>query len=393
VAVTAQVWLIFQISGGKGQNPAQALQYLFVNIRRAFSLLLGLTLAAALIMVARTRPALSLPNQPPGPAADNEALPTPDLVESRQRGVALGLFAEDVSFSYEPLIREIAAAGASHISLIVPLYQTHGASTTLALHTRLSPTLEAVADAIRLARRAGLEVTLFPIIRLSQPRDPLEWRGTLKPESRDAWFASYGALLADLASLASLTGASRLVVGSELSTLDGDLKHWRPLLERVRALFPGTLMYSANWDHYQDARLFELVDELGVVAYFKLREPNQPSDVETLTQGWRRLRRELERNLDGYGKPWVLSELGYRSRVNATAAPWDEGSGGEPDAAEQLRAYQAFRAAWLGDDKGSSRMAGLYMWNWYGYGGPQTTSYTPRGKPAVDVVRQILEDL
>jgi len=23
-------------------------------------------------------------------------------------------------------------------------------------------------------------------------------------------------------------------------------------------------MYSANWDHYQDARLYDLVDEIGV---------------------------------------------------------------------------------------------------------------------------------
>jgi hypothetical protein len=351
--------------------------------------LLGLASAGTLAAVAR--PAHSLPSLSQDPAAEPQALPSTESVEAKQRGIALGLFAEDVSFSYEPLIREIAAVGATHISLIVPLYQTHGGSTKLALHTRFSPSLEAVADAIRLARRAGLEVTLFPIVRLSQPRDPQEWRGTLKPENRDAWFASYGALLADLASLAAVPGTSRLVVGSELSTLDGDLERWRPLLARVRALYPGILMYSANWDHYQDARLFELVDELGVVAYFKLREANQPSDVDSLTQGWLRLRREIERNLDGYGKPWVLSELGYRSRVGASAAPWEESSGGVPDAAEQLRAFQAFRKAWA--SPGSSHMAGLYVWNWYGYGGPQTTSYTPRGKPAVDVIRGILEDL
>jgi hypothetical protein len=356
-------------------------------------ILLALPLALSLCAATLSRQAHSLPSQPHEPPDEDRSLPQPEYVENKQRGVALGLFAEDVSFSYEPLLREIAAVGATHVSLIVPLYQTHGGSTTLSLHTRLSPSLEAIADAIRMARRAGLEVTLFPIVRLAQPRHPLEWRGTLTPENRDAWFASYGALLADLASLAALTDASRLVVGSELSTLDGDLARWRPLLKRIRALFSGTLMYSANWDHYEDVRLFELVDELGVVAYFKLREPNQPSDVDSLTRGWQRVRREIERNLDGYGKPWVLSELGYRSRVGATAAPWDEGSGGDPDPAEQQRAFQAFRNAWTADERSSSRMAGLYVWNWYGYGGPQTTSYTPRGKPAVDVIRQILEEL
>ena len=38
--------------------------------------------------------------------------------QPKQRGVALGLFAEDVSFSYAPLLREVAALGASHVALI-----------------------------------------------------------------------------------------------------------------------------------------------------------------------------------------------------------------------------------------------------------------------------------
>jgi hypothetical protein len=362
-----------------------------MNHRHAF--LIGPCLALLLIVEAPGARSLPATNQMDEPS-DSSPVPPPPVPETadvKQRGVALGLFAEDVSFSYEPLLKEIAALGATHVALIVPWYQTHGASTVLKLHTRFSPSLEATADAIRLARRAGLEVTLFPIVRLSEPRNPKEWRGTLAPADRKAWFASYGDRLADLASLGALTGASRLVVGSELSSLDGDLSHWRPLIERTRALFSGTLMYSANWDHYQDARLFDLVDEIGVVAYFNLREPDGPSDVPALTARWRSLRREIESNLAAYAKPFVFSELGYRSRSGSTAAPWDEVKGGVPDVDEQARAFQAFRQAWTVG--GPSRLAGLYLWNWYGYGGPATTGYTPRGKPAVDVVRQILDEL
>jgi hypothetical protein len=344
------------------------------------------------IPAARSLPAHSQMGEP----ANSSSLATaavPEAADVKQRGVALGLFAEDVSFSYAPLLQEIAALGATHVSLVVPFYQVNGASTALKLHTRLSPSLEAIADAIRLSRRAGLEVTLFPIVRLCEPRSPKEWRGTLAPADRDAWFASYGSLLADLASLGALTGASRLAVGSELSSLDSDLARWRPLVERMRALFAGTLMYSANWDHYQDARLYELVDEIGLVAYFNLRENDGPSDVPALTARWRSLRREIELNLGAYAKPLVLTELGYRSRTGATAAPWDETPGGVPDVDEQTRAFQAFRQAWIAHGPTPSRLAGLYLWNWYGYGGPATTSYTPRGKPAVEVVRQILDEM
>ncbi|HEX7508235.1 MAG TPA: hypothetical protein VF550_15770 [Polyangia bacterium] len=359
-------------------------------------LVLGLVAFTAVGFLAGRAASLPVRELPAaGPESSAQPLPSRRRVnrDPVQRGVALGLFAEDVSFSYAPLLAEIAALGASHVALVVPLYQTHGASTQLRLHTRFSPTLEAIADAIRDARRAGLEVTLFPIVRLTDPRSPEEWRGTLKPSDPDAWFASYGQMVGDLASLATLTGATRLIIGSELSSLDGDLEHWSKLISFVRAVFSGSLVYSANWDHYQDARLFDLVDELGVTAYFGLRKLSAPSDVQTLTASWRRIGRNIESDLAKYNKPFVFTEVGYRSRAGATAAPWDESSGGTADLAEQQRGFEAFRLAWTEPLAARARLDGLYIWNWYGYGGPGTTSYTPRGKPAVMTIKQILADL
>jgi hypothetical protein len=333
------------------------------------------------------------------PASPAELSPSPMTEAHRaasgpcQRGVALGLFAEDVSFSYAALLDEIVALGASHVALVVPLYQVNATSTKLGLHTRFSPTLETVADTIRYANRTGLEVTVFPIVRLSHPRSPSEWRGTLAPSNRDAWFASYTDQLGDLASIAMLTGATRLVVGSELSSLDGDLERWGKLITLIRAVFSGTLVYSANWDHYQDTRLFDLVDEMGVVGYFNLREPAGASDVHALAARWRTIAREIESNLARYDKPFVFTEVGYRSRHGATAAPWDETPGGIADPAEQQRGFEAFRLAWTARETSHARLDGLYVWNWYGYGGPQTTSYTPRGKPAVSTIKQIMLDL
>lgn len=339
---------------------------------------------------------------PPGTDADTEASPAREPPEPparqgpatwgpprRQKGVALGLFAEDVSFSYAPLLAEIAALGATHVALIVPIYQEHGASTSLYLHTRYSPSLEVVADTARLARREGLEVTLFPIVRLERPRTPTEWRGTLAPADEAAWFKSYEKLLGSLAALGSFTGASRLVVGSELSTLDGHVDAWRALITRVRAVFSGTLVYSANWDHYRDAGVLDLVDEAGITGYFDLRKPDGPADVASLAARWRLVRGTLEAWAATRKQPWLLTELGYRSRAGASSTPWDETAGGTPDLDEQRRAFLAFRLAF---SEGGT-LAGLYVWNWYGYGGPGTLGYTPRGKPAEAEVKQLLEAL
>jgi hypothetical protein len=320
-------------------------------------------------------PTGTLPSPPPLPPAPID----------RQRGVALGLFAEDVSFSYGPLLAEIVALGATHISLVVPLYQTDATTHDIGLHTRYSPTLAALAEVARAAKRDGLQVTIFPIIRLSSPGAG-QWRGTLAPRDRGAWFRRYGELLGELGAVASVTGAARLVVGSELSTLEGDLDHWRPVIDRVRAVFPGKLVYSANWDHYRSTALYDLVDEDGISGYFNLRDASAPVDDATLDAGWRRARQDIEAWRAGRTHPFVFTELGYRSRKGVTASPWDESPGGTPDLDEQRRAFASFRRVWAT----AAVLEGIYIWNWYGYGGLNTTSYTPRGKPAELEVRTLL---
>lgn len=334
--------------------------------------------------------AIGVPPAPPDGAPPLPPAPSPQ----KQRGVALGLFAEDVSFSYLPLLEEIAALGATHVALVVPMYQVHGGSSKLRWHTRLSPTMGATAEAVRAAHRAGLAVTLFPIVRLETPRAG-EWRGNLAPEDPDQWFDSYQNLLGDLAAVATLTGVKRLVVGSELSSLDADLHRWRPLVEKIRALFSGELVYSANWDHYKEARLFELVDEIGVTGYFNLREKDGPATVEALTNRWRWERTQLESWRALAAKPFVFTEVGYRSRAGSSAEPWNEAGPGAVDLDEQRRAFAAFRRTWTtpAKDLPPSPLEGVYIWNWYGYGGPASTGYTPRGKPAVEEVRLLLQEL
>jgi hypothetical protein len=321
---------------------------------------------------------LTIPPPPPAPA-------------ERQRGVALGLFAEDVSFSYKALLAEVVALGATHVALVVPFYQTNGGSHDLGLHTRYSPTLSAVAEIIRAARRDDLAVMLFPIVRLSAPR-PGEWRGTLAPKDRDAWFRRYGELLGELAAVAAVTGAKRLVVGSELSSIDvadDDIQRWGRVIERVRAVFDGKLVYSANWDHYQATRLVDLVDEEGISGYFNLRDASGAGDDTALESGWRRVRRDIESWRGGRARPFLFTELGYRSRSGASAAPWDETPGGRPDPGEQRRAFAAFRKVW----SGAPNLDGVYIWNWYGYGGSGTIGYSPRGKPAEIEIRSLLQGL
>jgi hypothetical protein len=304
------------------------------------------------------------------------------------RGVALGLFAEDAGWSYQPLLAEIARTGADHVALVVAWYQDNAASSELYEHPRYTAPSSAVATAVRDARALGLTVTLFPIVRLAAPRTADEWRGTLQPADRAAWWQSYRTHLIALARLAGETGAAVLSVGSELSRLDGaaDRPVWAALVAELHRIFPGRLAYSGNWDHFDKVAIYDLVDDVGVCGYFALALAGAPSTIDDLVRGWRDARMELSRFARARGRPIVFTEIGYRSIRGVAAAPWDEGAPGEVDLDEQRRCYEAFRRVWR--DAPADVYAGAYFWNWYGWGGPTSRGYTPRGKPASDELRR-----
>lgn len=301
-----------------------------------------------------------------------------------QRGVALGLFHEDPLWSYAGLLKEIAQLGASHVALTVAYYQEHGGSTQIFSHPRFSPPDETVVRTIREAHAAGLQVMVFPIVRLLHPRSDSEWRGTLKPESLPAWWHSYEQTLLSLAALCQRSKVAVLSVGSELSTLDTPPHHaqWQHLVAAVRKQYRGLLTYSGNWDHYQQVGLYDLLDLAGMCAYFPLasRLDVGPVPVEKMTAAWQKKRVELEQFAQGLKRPLLLTEVGYLSQRGAAAWPWEEGAQKPVDLEEQRRCYQAFADAWAG----SELLRGVYFWNYYGWGGRASIGYTPRHKPAAE---------
>jgi hypothetical protein len=310
-----------------------------------------------------------------------------------QRGVALGLFCEDPLWSYRELLAEIRDLGASHVSLTVAYYQQHGGSTRIYAHPRFTAPDYAVVRTIREAHALGLQVMLFPILRLEAPRSDREWRGTLTPENPEAWWASYEALLIHLGKLAAREHVEVLSVGSEQSTLDTPPHHarWTRLVTALRRSYSGLLTYSGNWDHYSDVGLYDLVDLAGLCAYFPLARDGYPppANPEELAATWRKKREELERLAERLDKPLLLTEVGYLSQRGAAAWPWREGATAAVDLEDQRRCYAAFASVWAG----SRRLRGVYFWYYYGWGGQVSGGYTPRHKPASDeIVRYFIAE-
>jgi hypothetical protein len=303
------------------------------------------------------------------------------------RGVALGLFGDEPAVPYAQQLDEIAALGATHVSLVVTGFvsDVHGSEVTS--WPGFTPSPDDVAAYVLAARRRGLAALVFPILRLAH-RTPAEWRGVLAPRDEHAFFDSYERFILSYARAADRAGAEVLAVGSELGSTEHDIARWRALIARVRAAFPrGRLLYSANWDHYADVPFWDAVDAIGVSAYYELapKQARELPDVDAMVRAWQPVRTRLAAFARARGKPLFFTEIGYPSRVGAAGSPWDDVRPGVVSQEEQRLCLVAFARAFADEPT----LAGAYVWIWFEKGGQGDRSYTPRGKSAELVLREL----
>ena len=298
------------------------------------------------------------------------------------KGITLGVFTvEPVSRSYRDELLQIRAQGANRLSLPVYWSQRDVHATEIQpyaatgfLQTDYDAQIRVIVEE---AHALGLRVFLLPIVQLERV-DSRQWRGTIEPVDWDLWFESYERFILHYARLAAEEGVDLLSVGSELSSTEGFRDRWVQLIGRVRAVYGGTLTYSANWDHFRQVSFWDQVDMLGLSGYYQLSS-EIPATYPVLYETWQAIRRDLLSWQQTEGKPLLFTELGYPSRANAARSPWDYTARGYPDLHLQRLCFRAFIETW----KDTPALAGVYLWIWESdKGGRTDTGYAWRGKPA-----------
>lgn len=308
-----------------------------------------------------------------------------------QKGVVLGLYNKDTSYTYESELKEIKALGATHVSLVMSWYQKDIHGNTLYPYWKTVGDFDTTSDArivqvIDSARALGLKVFLFPIIRLEE-RQPKEWRGVIAPTDPKAWKESYRAFVMHYARIAAAHHVSLFSVGSELCSQEGDTAYWKGLIAGVRKIYRGELTYSANWDHYQKIGFWDDLDYLGLNGYYEMTASNTPVLSDILKKWWD-ISNGINNWQETHKKRLIFTEIGYPSVDGGCAKPWDYTRAAAVDLEEQALCYEAFFLSW----NKSANLGGVYFWNWYGQGGENDRSYTPRGKPAEKILAKWYRD-
>lgn len=315
------------------------------------------------------------------PAVASE-LPPPSHEPGFVEGVALGLYFRDDGRSYVSYFWEMAQAGANTVTLVISWHQSDVTATTL-VPEPTTPSDEEVRRAIQSARSLGLDVALLPIVRL-ETRGDGEWRGVIEPSDTSAWFESYTEFISHYAAIASDEEVSLFSVGSELGSMEQHEGEWREVIATVRREFDGRVTYSANWDHYHRTPFWDALDVAGTTGYHELADNAEANpSVEQLVERWAPIVDELAAFSANAGRDVLITEVGYVSQTGAAHHPWDYTTTGAVDLAAQRDLYEALFLAMNGHEW----LAGVTLWTWFGDGGSSDDGYTPRGKPAEQVLR------
>lgn len=292
-------------------------------------------------------------------------------------------------------LRELAATGADHVA-IIPTEAVRTHRDPEIFPTERTESEENLSRAVSDARRHGLRILLKPHV------DALDWkpREYFRPDDSKAWFASYSRFIQRYARFAADAGAEMLCIGCELDSLVGAAfrPDWLRMIDAVRRLYAGPLVYAATWNGARDVSFWDAVDYIGIDAYNPL-PTGQEASVAALAEAWTSIPedewvaskslelspRDFYRHLSvKHGKPVLFTEVGYRSVAGANARPGDWQLDGPVDFDLQIRAYEAFFQVW---SREASWMKGAFLWHW----SPRLFSehtersargYTPQGKPA-----------
>ena len=298
------------------------------------------------------------------------------------RGVAMQIQRVDWIDKYQQSIDEIADVGADTVLLVIDSRQENGTSSHIYLDMRMTPTPEQLSALIDHAKKRKLRVILMPIVLLDNPRGN-EWRGTLKPDSWDDWFDSYRDMMTQFAWIAQGHGVDVMVVGSELVSSEPKVDQWTKTIAKIRESFKGNLTYSANWDHYTSLPFWDQLDLIGMNSYYMLGE-NKDVPEKEIESRWRDIQGNILDFQKKVRKPVLFLEAGWCSLENAASEPWDYTQDSlAADNDLQKRLYEGFFNVWYGNP----HLGGFMMWEWPP-GDPEEKGYTPKGKPAEQVLRE-----
>jgi len=228
---------------------------------------------------------------------------------------------------------------------------------------------EGLEELSRVAHARGIKVMLKPAIwesfNLKYPA----------AEDRDRWFDQYQLFLRHYARLAKRIHADVFCIGGEFVHLTRYEDQWRKLIACARELYPGPLVYAANFGaEFETIGFWDALDYIGLQEYYPLPDNLNMDGIVPKVEAVHRK----------YQRPVLFTEVGFPSLAAANRQPWDDRDQRHLSAALQASCYEAVYHAFYA----KPWFEGMYWWKieTNGSGGAEDGSHSPWEKPAMQVL-------
>lgn len=274
--------------------------------------------------------------------------------------------------------------GVNSVSINFPFYQTDFRASEVNTNSIYTPTIDELQMLIEKAHHAGFSVMIRPIMDEQVFLADGMWRGQIEPDNPEAWFNSYEELLLKYATLAQSTDVKVLNIGTELNSMQRkNPLRWKRLIENIRSVYNGQLMYSFNWDTVNEIALTEFIESLdfvGIDAYFPLDLADHAT-AKQLEEAWTQEINQFKAQLPE--TPIVVTEAGIIPVTGAYRTPYawrlpDR----KIDLEAQVHYYQATYNVWR------PLSNGIYWWAVTLGQDPNEIGFSPLYSPTEKIMKK-----
>jgi hypothetical protein len=146
-----------------------------------------------------------------------------------------------------------------------------------------TPTTAELGTLITELQSAGLKVNVRPLLD-EGTLEPNNWRGSLAPTNRAAWFTTYRAAILPYLELSQKLHVNAFTVQSELQSLNSD-PHWTSLIAWAHTHFSGPLVWNPDLVRYEQG----VISRPGTITsfdYYPIVNLPSTATVAQLVAGW-----------------------------------------------------------------------------------------------------------
>lgn len=310
---------------------------------------------------------------------------TPLKLEDFQKGICYTSWMDDElsGRASDKTLVYLKNLGVNVVAIVIPTYQDKIDSEVIFTNDKPggdTPNDEALKHAIDLCHKLGMKVLIKPHV------DPRDNTPRVDIIASDKWFESYEKMILRYAKIAEETKCEIFAVGTELegTTFSRWESKWRGVITKVKEVYKGYMVYAANWTEYKSVPFWDMMDFIGIDAYFPLTTETDPS-MEKLVAAWSAVADDMQKWLDekGYKKPIVFTEAGYPSSDGANKQPWSQITDVE-DQAEQKDCLEALFSALVQ----RPYFKGVYLWQYLPQDRWSPLGFTVKGKQAEKVLAE-----